>query len=150
MVREGQGTGVMDVALELIGHTDLATRMSAAAVLYNVSRLLPKEETIEVLQLASGLAHHLKEKTDGETGEEFLKLRPPWPTPLILKYIPAGVHAGLRLMLSMARLVHRNDAAVSLLHSLEFDPNGIEVTGVETENMRSLKGEVDMMLKAQS
>jgi hypothetical protein len=51
-----------------VTHADLATRMSAAAVLYNVSRLLPKIESVEVIQLASGLAHKLQTKTDHETG----------------------------------------------------------------------------------
>lgn len=67
-MRDGEGHGVMEAAMDLIRHTDVATRMSAAAVLYNISRLLPKDETVQVLQLGSGLAHHLQEKTDGETG----------------------------------------------------------------------------------
>lgn len=67
-MREGEGFGVMEAAMDLVRHSDLATRMSAAAVLFNISRLLPKDETVEVLQLGSGLAHHLQEKTDGETG----------------------------------------------------------------------------------
>ena len=74
MVKEGEGAGVMESAMELINHADLATRMSAAGVLYNIARLLPKGEAIEVLQLASGLAHHLTVKTDGETCEKICVL----------------------------------------------------------------------------
>lgn len=58
--------------------------------------------------------------------------------------------AALRLMLSMARIVHRNDAAVSLMRSLEFDPFKVEVEDSETDNLRYIKRELALMLESTS
>ena len=58
--------------------------------------------------------------------------------------------AALRLMLSMSRLAHRNDAAVSLLRSLEFDPLKVEVEDNETDNLRHIKRELALILSSTS
>jgi len=85
----------IDCGLELVGREDMALRMSAAALLYNIALHLPKVESIEMVQLISGMAHTLSRALDEET--EF------------------------RLLLAIAKLLYCNSAAQELVKSLDLN-----------------------------
>jgi len=84
----------IDCGLELVGREDMALRMSAAALLYNIALHLPKVESIEMVQLLSGMAHTLSNELDEET--EF------------------------RLLLAISKLIYCNSAAQELVKSLDL------------------------------
>ena len=65
---QGAAAETIDAALDLINSADATMRMSAAAVLFNVSLYLPKEEGLEMVQLSSGISHRLESQVDDETG----------------------------------------------------------------------------------
>ena len=74
LMRPGAAADIIDAALDLIKSADATIRMSAAAVLFNVSLYLPKVEGLEMVQISSGVAHRLESDVDDETGKRSLSL----------------------------------------------------------------------------
>lgn len=74
LMRPGAAADIIDAALDLINSADATIRMSAAAVLFNVSLYLPKVEGLEMVQISSGVAYRLESEVDDETGTRPLAL----------------------------------------------------------------------------
>ena len=115
----------IEAALDLINHDDATVRMSAAAILYNVSLYLPKEEGLEMVQISSGVQVRLVSQVDDETG--------------------------FRLLLALGKLAYCNSSATQLFRTLNLNLDAKDCEGEETQqakNRRAMAGELKVLLDA--
>jgi hypothetical protein len=99
--------------------------MSAAAILYNVSLYLPKEEGLEMVQISSGVQVRLVSEVDDETG--------------------------FRLLLALGKLAYCNSSATQLFRTLNLNLDVKEWEGEETpqaKSRRAMAGELKVLLDA--
>jgi hypothetical protein len=100
-------------------------RMSAAAILYNVSLYLPKEEGVEMVQISSGVQVGLDSDVDDETG--------------------------FRLLLALGKLAYCNSSATQLFRTLNLNLDAASGSGPDTQqakNRRAIAGELKVLLDA--
>lgn len=123
LMRPGAAAETIDAALDLINSPDATMRMSAAAVLFNVSLYLPKEEGLEMVQLSSGISHRLESQVDDETG--------------------------FRLLLALGKLAFCNSSATQLFKTLNLNlecPQGEDTPAAK--NRRAVAAELKVLLDA--
>ena len=160
MATQGAAAETIDAALDLINSPDATMRMSAAAVLFNVSLYLPKEEGLEMVQLSSGISHRFESQVDDETGA--LALTNTLLSPCCsfssarwsdqhdsMTPCPARGCAGFRLLLALGKLAYCNSSATQLFKTLNINlecPPGENTPAAK--NRRAVAGELKVLLDA--
>jgi len=91
-------------------------------VLYNFALALPRGESLEMVQIASGVGHRLSEEQDPETL--------------------------FRLVLTLCQLTRNNTPAAILIKSLDLPLRDEAVLGVVGEKRRMVATELCLMLDA--
>ena len=171
LMRLGAAAETIDAALDLINSPDATMRMSAAAVLFNVSLYLPKEEGLEMVQISSGISHRLESPVDDETGQPARSLasvsalsRSAGGTQTLfficrkhlnpIFHLPGAptsstLYTGFRLLLALGKLGYCNGSAIQLFKTLNLNlecPAGEDTPAAK--NRRAIAGELRVLLDA--